>query len=138
MSMAHGLESRVPFLDHLLVEFTATIPSNIKFENGTLKNLLKLSFNEILPKRILERKDKMGFPVPLSEWTKGELYDFIIDIFSSKRAMERVYLNSNFDITKLISKEGKFSRNLWGLLNLELWQQEFHDKQSYYKSLINS
>ena len=138
MSMAHGLEARVPFLDHLLVEFTATIPSNIKFENGTLKNLLKLSFNEILPKRILERKDKMGFPVPLSEWTKRELYDFIIDIFSSKRAREREYLNSNFDITKLISKEGKFSRNLWGLLNLELWQQEFHDKQSYYKSLINS
>ncbi len=138
MSMAHGLESRVPFLDHPLVEFIATIPSSIKFENGTLKNLLKLSFNEILPKKILERKDKMGFPVPLPEWTKGELYEFIIDIFSSKRAKERGYLNSNFDITKLISKEGKFSRNLWGLLSLELWQQEFHDKKSLYKSMINT
>jgi len=138
MSMAHGLESRVPILDHPLIEFVATIPSNVKFENGQLKLLLKETFSDILPKKIVERKDKMGFPVPLSEWMKGDLLEFIKDIFSSKKAKERIYLNPKFDIGTLISEEGKFSRKLWGLLSLELWQQEFHDKENYYKNLIKS
>lgn len=129
MSMAHGLESRVPFLDHPLIEFVATIPSNIKFENGTLKNLIKSTFKSVIPKKILDRKDKMGFPVPLSKWMqKGKTFEFIHDIFSSKKAKERNYLNKGFKIDSIISKEGKFSRNLWGLLSLELWQQEFIDK----------
>lgn len=133
VSMAHGLESRAPILDHILVEFVATIPSNVKFENGTLKNLLKSNYSNILPKKILERKDKMGFPVPLTEWMRGDLNEFITDIFTSKKAKEREYLNPNFDIVKLISREGKFSRKLWGLLCLELWQEEFHDKNHVYK-----
>lgn len=136
MSMSHGLESRVPFLDHPLIEFVSTIPSNVKFENGTLKNLLRTTFGDILPKRILNRKDKMGFPVPLTEWMRGELFEFVSDIFSSKKARQRVYLNPRFDIRSLIAREGKFSRNVWGLFSLELWQQEFHDKQSYFKKLI--
>jgi len=136
MSMAHGLESRVPFLDHQLVEFVATIPSNIKFENGNLKHLLKTTFKDVLPDNILNRKDKMGFPVPLSEWMNGALFDFVNDIFNSQIAKNRIYLNPVFDIKSLISDEGKFSRKLWGLLSLEFWQQEFQDKEYYYKSLI--
>lgn len=135
MSMAHGVESRVPFLDHPLIEFVATIPANIKFENGNLKNLLKLTFKNILPKEILKRKDKKGFPVPLSEWLQGDLRDFINDIFSSKKAREREYLKPKFDINKISDKGGKFSRTLWGLLSLELWQQEFHDRESYIRKL---
>lgn len=129
MSMAHGLESRVPLLDHPLIEFAATIPSNIKFENGTLKNLIKTTFRSVIPKKILDRKDKMGFPVPLSKWMKsGKTFEYIHDIFSSKKAKERSYLNKDFKIDSLISREGKFSRNLWGLLSLELWQRQFTDK----------
>ncbi len=72
MSMAHGVESRVPLLDHRLVELAATIPANIKFQNGELKRLLKVAFGDRLPPLIRERKDKMGFPVPLHAWmTKG-------------------------------------------------------------------
>lgn len=137
MSMAHGLESRVPMLDHPLVEFAATIPSNIKFENGTLKNLLKSAFKNVLPAKIVQRKDKMGFPVPLSEWMRGDLKDFISDTFSSIKARERAYINPEFDINSLISIEGKFSRNLWGLLCLELWQQEFHDRSGAYRKMLN-
>jgi len=137
MSMAHGLESRVPFLDHPLIEFAATIPSNIKFENGTLKNLLKNTFKSVIPKKILDRKDKMGFPVPLSQWMKkGRIYEFVHDIFSSKKAKERSYLNKGFQIDSLISKEGKFSRSLWGLLSLELWQQEFLDRAVSIKKIL--
>ncbi|MBM4075136.1 MAG: asparagine synthase (glutamine-hydrolyzing), partial [Planctomycetes bacterium] len=65
MSMAHGLESRVPLLDHPLVEFAATVPADLKFPGGRLKHLLRNAYRDILPQEINERRDKMGFPVPL-------------------------------------------------------------------------
>lgn len=136
VSMAHGLESRVPIIDHPLIEFAATIPSNVKFENGALKLLLRETFSDVLPKEILNNKDKMGFPVPLGEWMKSDLHEYVSDVFGSQKALQRDYLKENFKIEELISKQGKFDRNLWGLLSLELWQQQFHDKQSEIKSLI--
>lgn len=135
MSMAHGLESRVPLLDHPLVEFAATIPSNIKFENGQLKHLIKTSFKDYLPDVVNQRTDKMGFPVPLSDWMRGELKDFVQDILHNNNARCREYLNPDFNIQTLLKTEGKFTRKVWGLLSLELWQQEFHDKSQYYKQL---
>lgn len=136
MSMAHGLESRVPLLDHPLVEFAATLPANIKFENGELKHLLKATFNDIIPEKIINRKDKMGFPVPLSEWIKDDLFEFVNDTFSGEKAKKREYLNPNFNIKALMSEDLKFSRKLWGLLSLEIWQQTFHDKGAHYKKLL--
>src|SRR5262249_16162079 len=65
MSMAHGLESRVPLLDHPLIEFLATVPADVKFAGGRMKHLLKLAYGPALPPAIAERRDKMGFPVPL-------------------------------------------------------------------------
>ena len=82
MSMAHGLESRVPFLDHKLIELAATIPADIKFKNGELKRLLVQAFDKILPQSITKRKDKMGFPVPLNEWMKGDLKDLYVGFLS--------------------------------------------------------
>lgn len=135
MSMAHGLESRVPLLDHPLVELAATIPSNIKFENGELKHLLKVAFKSDLPEKIVGRQDKMGFPVPLSEWMRGDLKDFLEDVFRTGNARHRDYLNPDFDIQSLVEKEGKFTRKVWGLLSLELWQEAFHDKSHQYFKL---
>ncbi|MBA3429985.1 MAG: hypothetical protein H0U16_00700, partial [Actinobacteria bacterium] len=63
-------------------------------------------------------------------WMQGELREFLVDTFSSDRARSRPYLDPRFDVASLIETEGKFSRNLWGLLSLELWQQEFHDRAS--------
>ena len=130
MSMAHGIESRVPLLDHHLVELAATIPANIKFQNGELKRLLRVAFGQKLPKAIVERKDKMGFPVPLQIWMKkgGRVREFILDTFRGQKARERAYLQPGFDIESLIQREGMFSRNLWAFLSLELWQQQFHDR----------
>jgi asparagine synthase (glutamine-hydrolysing) len=133
MSMAHGLESRVPLLDHPLVELAATIPSNIKFENGQLKHLMKVTFQQDLPEAVHQRTDKMGFPVPLSDWMKDDLREFVEDIFRGTHARHREYLHPEFDIRQLIESEGKFTRKVWGLLSLELWQQEFHDKAHVYK-----
>jgi asparagine synthase (glutamine-hydrolysing) len=130
MSMAHGIESRVPLLDHALVELAATIPANIKFQNGELKRLLKIAFTDKLPRRILERKDKMGFPVPLQAWLRrgGRAREFILDTFRSAKARQRFYLAPGFDIERLMEREGMFSRNLWAFLSLELWQQRFFDR----------
>jgi len=136
MGMAHGLESRVPILDHPLIEFAATVPSNVKFKDGRLKNLLKVALRDVLPENIINRNDKMGFPVPLTEWMKGDLHGFIFDIFNSEKAKHREYLNPYFNIVSLLDREEKFSRKLWGLLSLELWQQEFHDKARMYKDLL--
>lgn len=133
VSMAHGLESRVPLLDHPLVELAATIPSNVKFENGELKHLMKKSFRQDLPKEVWQRKNKMGFPVPLSSWMQGELKEFVEDIFHSNSARHREYLSPDFDIQTIMAQEGKFTRKVWGLLSLELWQQEFHDRADLFR-----
>ena len=129
MSMANGLETRVPFLDHKLIEFTNTIPADKKFLGGKLKNLLKNSFNKTLPNKILKRTDKMGFPVPLQEWFTGSLRDFVFDIFSSNVAKTREFYNPR-KVLKSLEKSGKFSRKVWGLLSLELWFRNFYDKSS--------
>lgn len=129
MSMAHGLESRVPFLDHPLVELAATIPANVKFLNGELKRLLKESFSHKLPKAIRERKDKMGFPVPLNLWLKqgGPARDFIGDTFSSHKARTRSYLRDGVTLDSILDTQSIYGRNLWALLSLELWHQQFID-----------
>jgi asparagine synthase (glutamine-hydrolysing) len=133
VSMAHGLESRVPLLDHPLVEMAATIPSSVKFENGELKHLMKRSFQQDLPEEVWQRKNKMGFPVPLSLWMQGELKEFVEDIFHSHSARHREYLSPDFDIQTIMAKEGRFTRKVWGLLSLELWQQEFHDRADIFR-----
>jgi asparagine synthase (glutamine-hydrolysing) len=135
MSMAHGLESRVPLLDHPLVEFAASVPADLKFKGGNLKHLLKNGYRDTLPPSILERRDKMGFPVPLKEWFGSELRPFVMDILSNMHSKQREFLNTG-EILKNFGDEAQFSRKTWALLSLELWQQEFHDKASEYKALL--
>lgn len=136
MSMAHGLESRVPFLDHPLVELAATIPSNIKFKDGNLKHVLKTTMRQILPPVIANRTNKMGFPVPLNEWFKKEARDFIYDVFSSQRALNRDIINNRVVLDK-VKRESKFGRTTWGFLSLELWQQQFHDRRVDYTHVFD-
>ncbi|MEO8544346.1 MAG: asparagine synthase (glutamine-hydrolyzing) [Betaproteobacteria bacterium] len=129
MSMAHGVEARVPLLDHPLVEFAATIPADIKFRNGELKRLLKTVFASNLPAAIRERKDKMGFPVPLNLWLKrgGPARDMIGDILGSQKARTRPYLGNGLSIDAVLDSQSAYGRNLWALLGLELWHQQFVD-----------
>ena len=134
MSMAHGVESRVPFLDHPLIEFLATVPPEVKFKNGCLKRLLIRTCQDLLAPEILNRKDKMGFPVPLCEWMRGELRDFVGDIFLTQKARNRSYFNSDA-ILQSIGKDARFSRKLWGLMSLELWFQEFYDNAAEFRKL---
>jgi asparagine synthase (glutamine-hydrolysing) len=136
MSMAHGLESRVPFLDHPLVEFAATMPADVKFKDGTLKRILIDTMKNDLPDAIINRKDKMGFPVPLNEWLGKELKTFVNDIFGSAKAKTRPYFN-NTEIINGLQTENKFGRKAWGLLSLEIWYRQFYDNQHKFKQLLN-
>jgi len=136
VSMAHGLEARVPLLDHPLVEFAATIPADVKFRNGTMKHVFRNVVRSHLPEQIADRKDKMGFPVPLNDWMRGEARDFVQDVFSSRRALEREYID-NARVLAGLDGEPRFARKIWGLLCLELWQQEFQDQGARYRALLH-
>lgn len=135
MSMAHGLESRVPLLDHPLVEFAATVPANVKFKDGTMKHLFKNAFQSYLPETVAGRKDKMGFPTPLVEWVRGEARDFTMDLFSSQAALSRDIVD-NRRVLDLLEREPKFGRKIWGLMSLELWQRRFHDRAGSFRDLM--
>src|SRR5260370_13699622 len=120
VSMAHGLESRVPFLDHRIVELAATIPADIKFENGNMKHVLRSAMRSKLPPRISNRQDKMGFPVPLHEWitSPGPVRDFVRDTFSSQQARSRELID-NSRVLKGMDGEARFGRQISCLLSLE-------------------
>ena len=125
-SMAWGLESRVPLLDHRIVEFMATVPPVIKFKGGEPKYLFKQAIGQLLPKPVLQRKDKMGFPVPLHLWYKSKLGSYVKEVLLDKRARER----GIFDVVQLektIENEKAFGRATWGALCLELWFKEYID-----------
>ncbi|NBO54869.1 MAG: asparagine synthase (glutamine-hydrolyzing) [Actinobacteria bacterium] len=93
MSMAHGLESRVPFLDHPLVEFAATVPADIKFKDGKLKHLLRSTFSNQVPASVMSRQDKMGFPVPINVWLTNSYRSFF---FWQKISARRIFGRHHF------------------------------------------
>jgi asparagine synthase (glutamine-hydrolysing) len=125
----------VPFLDHPLIEFLATVPADVKFEGGRMKHLLKLAYADALPEAIVNRRDKMGFPVPLKDWFSGELRDLIEDTFRSRNARQRPFLNADAVLANFTSAT-RFSRKIWGLLCLELWHQAFHDHAADYPRML--
>jgi len=125
-SMAWGLESRVPFLDYRIVEEICSTLPVIKFKNGEPKYLLKNAIRSLLPQEIINRKDKMGFPVPLNIWAKRELKQFLSDVLLSRRLKERGIFSYDA-IKKMLETDNKFSRGLWGVLSLELFFERFID-----------
>jgi asparagine synthase (glutamine-hydrolysing) len=137
VSMAHGLESRVPLLDHELVELAATMPADVKFKDGTMKHVFKRATRSLVPDAIANRKDKMGFPVPLHEWFAGPAREFVSDVFSSREALGREHFD-NRKVLAGLEKENRFGRQTWGLLSLELWQRLFHDREHEFKNLLTT
>lgn len=128
VSMAVSLESRVPLLDRRIVDLVSSMPPAMKFKGGEMKYILKRAIKGIVPDKIINRKDKMGFPVPLHLWAKNGAHDFINDTLTSKASKERGLYNKK-KIKKLINSERPFGRELWGLLSLELWFTTFIDNQ---------
>lgn len=137
MSMAHSIESRVPLIEPKIVEFAATMPSDVKFKDGALKLIYTNTIKDTLPPDVLNRKNKMGFPVPFNQWMKSDIKDFVFDIMSSKVAKERQYI-SNAKVIDQIDNQAEFGRKIWGLLSLEIWQREFFDNHHKFKELLNT
>jgi asparagine synthase (glutamine-hydrolysing) len=132
VTMAVSLESRVPLLDHRIAELVASMPPAMKFKGGEMKYILKKSMKDILPAKILGRKDKMGFPVPLCLWARNKVRGFFLDILTSSACRKRGLFNVN-QVEKLIDEEQAYGRRLWGLINIELWFRGFIDDQRAHR-----
>lgn len=128
MSMAASIESRVPFLDHKLVEFTARMPREMKLRGNTTKWILREAMKGILPDEILTRP-KMGFPVPVGNWFRGEFKHVIDEYVLSERATSRNIFDNEF-VTNLVAEHNSgvnHDERLWSLVNFEIWQRTFID-----------
>ena len=131
MTMANSLELRVPFLDHKILEFAASLPGKYKVHGFTTKYILKRVLSNRVPQEILNRK-KVGFPVPYNAWLRTDLKDWIRDLLLDRETLQRGYFNRNC-IERLISQNtalgGSYSKELFSLAVLELWHREFLGKQ---------
>ena len=129
MSMAASLESRVPFLDHKLVEFTSSLPESLKLRRWTTKYVLRQSMKGMLPEQILTRP-KMGFPVPIGTWFRGPYTQVLDEYVLGSRAMERGIFNAD-SLRKFVNEHQRgvanHSERLWSLVNLEMWFRRFID-----------
>jgi asparagine synthase (glutamine-hydrolysing) len=128
VSMAVSIESRVPLLDYRIVDLVTSMPPAMKFKGAEMKYILKRAIKDLVPSKILTRKDKMGFPVPLHLWAKGQTRDFFRDILLSSACRTRGLFDP-CQIEALITHDRPFSRRLWGVLCLELWFQQFIDNK---------
>ncbi|HYJ47444.1 MAG TPA: asparagine synthase (glutamine-hydrolyzing), partial [Pyrinomonadaceae bacterium] len=132
MSMAASIESRVPFLDHKLVEFTARLPERLKLRGWTTKYILRRSMKGLLPERILKRR-KMGFPVPIGAWFRGPFRSVIDEYVLGERARARGLFDVAF-VRRLVEEHmagaGNHSERLWALVNFEMWLRQFMDGEA--------
>lgn len=135
-TMANSLEARVPFLDHQLMEFIATIPSRLKLKGTVTKYILKRAFSDFLPQSILTRK-KMGFGVPVARWFRNELKDYIYEILLDRKTLNRGFFRKE-GIERLlndhITLRYDHSAKIWALLFLEIWFRVFIDKEGDFAS----
>ncbi len=129
MSMAVSLESRVPFLDHVLVEFAARIPASLKTRGLTGKRILKSAVRDLLPASIIFRR-KMGFPTPWPKWLAGPQLDQIEQLLLEPRSLGRGLFRAESLRSLFTEHRRRFrdhSDRIWRLLNLELWCRVFLD-----------
>lgn len=120
-SMANSVESRVPLLDHRIVEFVARLPE--RFRPETPKKMLRAAAKRWLPPEITARKDKAGFPIPVVLWFRNELSAPTRRVFASKQtATHRIFKASELRRPSFAAERG------WPALNLELWWRIFVDR----------
>jgi len=131
MSMAASIESRVPFLDHKLVEFTAKMPTKMKLRGKDTKWILREAMKGILPDEILTRS-KMGFPVPIGNWFRNEYKHIVDEYVLSERAISRGIFNADF-VREIVAKHNSgenHDERIWSLVNFEIWQRRFFDGET--------
>jgi asparagine synthase (glutamine-hydrolysing) len=122
-SMVHSVEVRPPFLDHRIVEFSATIPSEFKINNSINKYILKKVVEDFVPKEIIDRP-KEGFVLPTDAWLRGPLKKFAINVLNSKSLNLHGLLNENA-VNDLLLQHFRCDRNngpqIWNLIMFQKW-----------------
>jgi asparagine synthase (glutamine-hydrolysing) len=131
MSMAASIESRVPFLDHKLVEFTMSLPDRLKLRGWTTKYILRRAMRGLVPEQIIRRR-KVGFPVPLARWFRGEFRSLLDEFVAGDRAVARGLFRA--EVLRRLVEEHSAGRidhteRLWALVNFEMWQRLFLDRE---------
>jgi asparagine synthase (glutamine-hydrolysing) len=132
MSMAASIESRVPFLDHKLVEFVSKIPTRLKVRSFSGKYLLRRSMENRLPSAVLNRTKK-GFPTPIKPWIRNQLFQQVSAILTDGRTLERGLLNPSYVRTLIDAhRRGQVDATeaCWRLWNFELWHRIFIDRDA--------
>ena len=126
MTMASSVELRVPLLDHEFLEFAASLPPNFKVRGFTSKYILKRALSHRIPREIRDRK-KTGFPVPYESWIRHDLKDFVWDVLTDQKTIERGYFRKDAmeGLVKANSNGANYSKEIFSLLSLELWQRTF-------------
>jgi asparagine synthase (glutamine-hydrolysing) len=128
MSMAASIESRVPFLDHVVAEYALGIPSEFKTKGLTGKRILKLAVADLLPDSVIYQK-KLGFPTPLQKWLRGPGSESVRNVMLSERSLNRGLFERSA-LEQLFAEHASgtdHTDRLWRLLNLEIWQRVFFD-----------
>ena len=137
MSMAASIESRVPFLDHVLVEFTARIPEKYSIHGLAGKFILKSAVEDLLPRDIIYRQ-KMGFPTPWAYWLAGPQLDDVQHILLEERSLRRGFFNEDY-LKQLLAEHRRGHRDhgdrIWRLFNLETWMRVCIDGEVPAKEL---
>ena len=122
-AMNHSIESRVPFLDHRMVEFLFTLPDEWKLERGVTKSIFRKALQDILPEKIRQRKDKIGFK-PDQSMTHAYIRKHLPDLGQNRSEIEKEIFNENavrqlFDCPN--TSDYTFEFMLWRIVNLKLW-----------------
>ncbi len=129
-TMASSLEARSPLLDHRFAEFAAALPSRYKVRGREKKVALRGALRGWIPDDVLDAP-KRGFPVPLAEWFRGELREYVEDLLLDPHTRARGYFREQY-VRELIDRHTTgvedHSRGIWTLLNFELWHREFVDR----------
>jgi len=131
MTMANSVELRVPFLDHKVLEFAASLPANYKVRGWTTKYLAKRALSSRIPKEILSRP-KTGFPVPYESWMRNGLRSWVQDVLLDGRTTSRGYFKKTA-IEGLLNEDarvGGYSKEIFSLLALEHWHRMFLEGES--------
>lgn len=126
-SMSVSMESRVPLLDHRIAELVTRMPPAVRFKGGDSKRIFREAVEGTIPHAVFSRRDKMGFPVPLTEWLRGPIRDFVRDTLLGSRARSRGIFRPE-GVERVLRDDAPFDRQLWGMLSLELWFQAFVDR----------
>jgi asparagine synthase (glutamine-hydrolysing) len=132
MSMAASIESRVPYLDHELVEHVAAIPGRYKLRGWQTKAVLREALKDLVPREIITRR-KMGFPVPMGRWLRGPCWPIVQEFVLAPRSLERGLFKP--DSLRRLADEHRagaweHGTRLWLLVNLEIWQRIFLDGEA--------